>query len=60
MTTSDAPQLTCPLCACTDFQEEVGRLGSEWGFTSHVLTLMVCVNCRYILHFYDRNSIFNF
>lgn len=53
-------QLTCPLCTCQEFQREEGRLDSRWGFTSHVLTLMICMRCRFILHFYDHNSIFDF
>jgi len=24
------------------------------------MTLLICDNCRYVLHFYDRNSIFDF
>jgi RNA polymerase subunit RPABC4/transcription elongation factor Spt4 len=54
------PQLACPLCQSTDFQQEEGRLDSKWGLTSHKMTLLICTNCRYILHFYDRNSIFDF
>jgi uncharacterized protein len=53
-------ELTCPLCAGTDFQQEAARQDSYWGLTSHEMTLMICVECRYVLHFYDRNSIFDF
>ncbi|ONI75636.1 hypothetical protein BWI15_07310 [Kribbella sp. ALI-6-A] len=55
-----APTLTCPLCSCPQFQQEEARSDSRWGFTSHRMTLLVCQNCRYVLHFYDRNSIFDF
>ncbi|MEU8005577.1 hypothetical protein AB0B66_30840 [Catellatospora sp. NPDC049111] len=60
MTTSEIPVLRCPLCKGSDFQQELGRLDSRWGFTSHRMTLLICKNCRYILHFYDKNSIFDF
>ncbi|MBO3740278.1 hypothetical protein [Actinoplanes flavus] len=54
------PQLACPLCRGTEFQHEESRQDSRWGFTSHRMTLMICVRCRYVLHFYDKNSIFDF
>ncbi|MGN9837591.1 hypothetical protein ACTMTI_05665 [Nonomuraea sp. H19] len=54
------PQLACPLCHGTEFQQEEGRLDSRWGITSHRMTLMICMRCRYILHFYDKHSIFDF
>lgn len=56
---SGRPTLTCPLCGCTDFQREESRQDSRWGFTSHRMTLMVCARCRYVLHFYDKRSIFD-
>ncbi len=59
MTAPATPSLACPLCGGTSFQQEEGRLDSKWGLTSHKMTLLVCDNCRYILHFYDRNSIFD-
>jgi predicted nucleic-acid-binding Zn-ribbon protein len=55
-----APQLTCPLCHGTEFQQEESRQDSRWGFTSHRMTLMICVRCRYVLQFYDKHSIFDF
>jgi hypothetical protein len=54
------PQLSCPLCRGTEFQQETARQDSQWGFTSHRMTLMICRRCRYMLHFYDRHSIFDF
>ena len=54
------PQLACPLCRGTDFQQEESRQDSRWGFTSHRMTLLICVRCRYVLHFYDNHSIFDF
>jgi predicted nucleic-acid-binding Zn-ribbon protein len=60
MTQPGAPQLACPLCGNNSFDREEGRLDSKWGVTSHRLTLMICQRCRYILHFYDRHSIFDF
>ena len=55
-----APELACPLCRHTEFQREESRQDSRWGFTSHRMTLLICVRCRYVLHFYDKNSIFDF
>jgi len=31
-----------------------------WGFTSHVMLLLICTRCRFVLHFYEGNSIFDF
>lgn len=53
------PQLRCPLCGGAQFQREEARQDSRWGMTSHRMTLMICVQCRYVLHFYDRHSIFD-
>ncbi|MBV9789981.1 MAG: hypothetical protein JOZ51_17465 [Chloroflexi bacterium] len=50
----------CPLCENQEFQQEEGRLDSRWGFTTHRLTLLICTNCRYILQFYDKHSIWDF
>jgi hypothetical protein len=55
-----APVLACPLCRHTEFQREESRQDSRWGFTSHRMTLLVCLRCRYVLHFYDNHSIFDF
>jgi predicted nucleic-acid-binding Zn-ribbon protein len=52
--------LACPLCGGTSFQREESRQDSRWGFTSHRMTLLVCQRCRYVLHFYDEHSIFDF
>ncbi len=53
-------QLRCPVCGSEDFDREEGRLDSRWGMTSHVMILLVCRRCRFVLHFYDSNSIFDF
>jgi len=53
------PVLACPLCGCTGFSQEESRQDSRWGFTSHRMTLLICDRCRYVLHFYDRHSIFD-
>jgi hypothetical protein len=60
MTESSRPQLACPLCHGTDFDSQRGRVDSRWGITSHRMTLLICQRCRYVLHFYDRRSIFDF
>jgi predicted nucleic-acid-binding Zn-ribbon protein len=57
---ADSPQLTCPLCGSQDFQREEERSEGRWGFTTHVSILMICINCRYVLQFYDGRSIFDF
>lgn len=54
------PPLACPLCGFREFQKEESRSDSRWGFTSHRMILMICVRCRYVLHFYDRHSVFDF
>lgn len=56
---SQAPQLTCPLCGGTSFQQEESREESRWGFTSHRMTLMICNRCTYVMHFYDAHSFFD-
>ena len=53
------PLLTCPLCHGTDFEREESRQDSRWGLTSHQMTLMICASCRYVLHFYDKHSLFD-
>lgn len=50
----------CPLCKGRDFQREEGRLDSMWGFSSHVMTLLICEQCQYVLQFYDGHSIWDF
>jgi len=57
--TVTAADLVCPLCHGTEFQKEESRQDSRWGFTSHRMTLMICARCRYVLHFYDKHSIFD-
>ncbi|BCJ32782.1 hypothetical protein Athai_02850 [Actinocatenispora thailandica] len=57
---SQPAALTCPLCGNREFQTEAGRLDSKWGVTSHKMVLKICTRCRYILHFYDKHSIFDF
>ncbi len=54
------PTLACPLCEGRDFSREESRQDSRWGFTSHRMTLLICHRCRYVLHFYDEHSIFDF
>ncbi|NCT91850.1 hypothetical protein GXB85_12935 [Cellulomonas sp. APG4] len=59
MTQPDTPDLACPLCGCQDFDRQQSRQDSMWGFSSHVMTLLVCRRCTYVLHFYGGNSIWN-
>jgi uncharacterized protein len=60
MTQQPGPALACPLCGGRSFQQEESRQDSRWGFTSHRMTLLICDQCRYVLHFYDKHSIFDF
>lgn len=53
------PQLRCPLCGGTSFRREEERSKGRWGFSSHVITLMVCQTCSFILHFYGHRSVFD-
>jgi uncharacterized protein len=59
MTDAQPPRLACPLCHGAEFDQQRGRVDSRWGFTSHRMTLLICRRCRYVLHFYDRRSIFD-
>ena len=56
----DARRPTCPLCGSQTFQQEEGKLDSKWGMTAHRVTLLICERCRYVLTFYDNNTIFDF
>jgi hypothetical protein len=56
----ESPRLICPLCRCEDFDREEERTDSRWGLTTHIKTLLICRRCRYVLTFYDTNSIFDF
>ncbi len=51
---------TCPLCGGQQFRQEEGRLDSKWGLTSHMIILLICEKCQFILQFYDGNSIWDF
>ncbi len=50
----------CPLCGNGEFEQQASRQDSMWGFTSHQMLLLICTRCRYVLHFYEGNSIFDF
>jgi predicted nucleic-acid-binding Zn-ribbon protein len=59
MTDATPNKLACPLCGCTQFRQEEARSDSRWGFTSHRMTLLICEQCRFVLHFYDAHSFWN-
>lgn len=42
------------------FSHEEGRLDSKWGLTSRQVILLICENCKFSLHFYEGNSIWDF
>jgi predicted nucleic-acid-binding Zn-ribbon protein len=50
----------CPLCGGQEFQKEEGRLDSKWGMTNHKLILLICQQCRLVMSFYDKRSIWDF
>ena len=50
----------CPMCGGREFEQHESRQDSMWGFTSHVMLLLICTRCRFVLHFYEGNSIFDF
>lgn len=52
--------LTCPLCQCTQFSVEHGRVDSYYGITSHKVTLQICDSCGLTLLFSDGRSFFDF
>lgn len=54
------PVLRCPLCQGTQFEQQESRQDSLWGFTSHVMLLMICTGCNHVLHFSGGNSLFDF
>lgn len=54
------PPLVCPLCQGREFEQQESRQDSLWGFTSHVMLLMICLRCNHVLHFWGGNSLFDF
>ena len=53
-------QPACPVCGGMEFDRHESRQDSMWGFTSHKMTLLICARCRFVMHFYEGNSIFDF
>ena len=52
---------TCPLLRRTrSTTARKNARDGRWGMTTHIKTLLVCTRCRYVLTFYDHNSIFDF
>jgi len=54
------PQLVCPLCEGTEFDQEQGRMDSRWGLTSHKLVLKICRRRGLVLQFTAGRGIFDF
>ncbi len=57
---TDSRRPTCPLCGNQAFQQEEGKLDSKWGMTAHRVILLICERCRFVLTFYDSNTIWDF
>ena len=55
-----APSLSCPVCRSSDFDQEAGKLDSQWGFTAHQVAMLICRGCGYVLLFDRGRSIFDF
>ncbi len=51
MEQTEQNKLTCPLCRGTEFDEEKGRLESQWGMTEHKADMFICKKCKYIMLF---------
>ena len=51
---------SCPLCGWRRFYKHEGRIDSKWGITSHQMTLLICENCKFVLHFYEGHSYWDF
>jgi hypothetical protein len=54
MTQPQNRTLACPLCAGTAFDQEQGKLSSKWGLNPHKMTMLICRNCRFVLHFHNK------
>ena len=50
----------CPVCGGTEFDQEQGKLDSQWGFTAHQVAMLICVRCGYVLLFDRGRSVFDF
>jgi len=50
--------LRCPLCQHDGFHKETSRQESRWGLRSKEMTLLICTRCRYVLPFWEGESIF--
>lgn len=44
-------QLKCPLCSSTEFQDEKGRLESQWGLSEHKVDMVICKQCGHVMLF---------
>lgn len=53
------PQFLCPLCGNNAFQVKEALHKILWKPLAQRMTLLVCKRCRYVLHFYDREGIFD-
>ena len=52
--------LACPICGGQDFEEQLSREDSQWGYTSFRMRLLICRRCQYVLHFSRGRSMFDF
>jgi uncharacterized protein len=43
--------LACPICGGRDFEEEISRQDSQWGYTTMRMKLLICKRCTHVLHF---------
>ena len=53
------PQLLCPLCGSNAFRVQDAPQRIYWKALVQRMTLVICQRCHHVLHFYDRDGIFD-
>ncbi len=49
-------QLECPVCHGTSFTQETGRMEGRYGYSTHIIDMMICSTCNYVFCFYSQDS----
>jgi len=50
--------LSCTVCGGREFDKQVSREDSQWGYTSFPMTLLICKECGFVLQFSQGRSWF--
>lgn len=50
--------LTCLVCGGQQFDRQTAREDSQWGATSHRMSLLICTRCSYVMQFSLGQSMF--